>query len=145
MIPVLAQDILARGGGFYTKVMGDDPSYDSVLFYLDRLSQDVAPSGLSAEFHTSRIPGAWLDEDGDGRDEVYATVVLTNLGRSSRALNSGQLASGRTPATGPASVALGGPSGIGYSQPPRPEASLDVKRRVRRVRARRLERGRGRW
>ena len=91
MNPAQAQDIVARGGGFYAKVMGDDPSYDDLLFYLDRLSQDVAPHGLSAEFHTSRIPGSWLDEDGDGRDEVYATVVLTNPGRSSRSFNSGQL------------------------------------------------------
>jgi hypothetical protein len=85
-----ANDILARGGGFSAKVMGDDPSYDDLLFHLDVLSQGVAPHGLSAEFHTT-VPGSWLDEDWDGRDELYATVVLTNPGWSPRSFTTGQL------------------------------------------------------
>jgi hypothetical protein len=86
-----AWDIQNRGGAFSAKVMGDDPSYDDLLFNLDLLSQDVAPHGLSAEFHTSRVPGEWLDEDWEGRDEVYAKIILTTPGRSPRTFTTGQL------------------------------------------------------
>ena len=87
MNPAQAQDIFDRGGWFTSRVMGDDPSNDALLFHLDVQSQGVAPFGLSAEFHT-QVPGSWLDEDW-GWDEVYATVVLTDPGRSSRSFNTG--------------------------------------------------------
>ena len=86
-----AQDIIDRGGTLSAKVMGDDPSYDDLLFHLDVMSMGAVPHGLSAEFRTSRVPGSWLDEDWEGRDEVYATVVLTNPGRSPRSFSTGQL------------------------------------------------------
>jgi hypothetical protein len=73
-----ASDILARGGGFYARAMGDDPSYDNLLFYVDRQYQTLAPHGLSAEFHKT-VSGAKLNEDW-GQDEVYGSIGLTNPG-----------------------------------------------------------------
>jgi hypothetical protein len=85
-----AQDILARGGGFYAKAMGDDPVYDNFLFYLDRVYQTATPDGLSAEFDKT-VSGAKLDEDWDDTDEVYGTVGLTNPGWGTRFFNTGEI------------------------------------------------------
>ncbi len=85
-----AQDLLARGGGFYAKAMGDDPVYDNFLFYLDRVYQTATPQGLSAEFHKT-VSGAKLDEDWEGGDEVYGTVGLTNPGWGTRFFNTGEI------------------------------------------------------
>jgi hypothetical protein len=86
-----AQAIIDRGGALSVKVMGDDPSYDDLLFTIDPFSVGAAPHGLSAEFRTSRVPGEWLDEDWEGRDEVYARITLSDPGRSSRTFTTGQL------------------------------------------------------
>jgi hypothetical protein len=87
MNPQQAQDILARGGGFYAKAVGDDPSYDNFLFYLNRTTQTVTSEGLSADFDVT-VSGAKLDEDW-GDDEVYGTVGLTNPGWGTQYFNSG--------------------------------------------------------
>ncbi|MCK2215216.1 hypothetical protein MF672_015680 [Actinomadura sp. ATCC 31491] len=74
-----ARAILAPPGDpFMAKMFGDDPSFDNFLFWVDLDPAQLgasAENGLSAGFSRT-VPRSWLNEDWEGRDEVYGQVVL---------------------------------------------------------------------
>jgi hypothetical protein len=74
-----AEAILAQAGSAFSAAMiGDDPSYDNFLTYVNLTWEAAWDGGLSAEFD-QLIPASLLDEDSswfDNRDEVYARVSL---------------------------------------------------------------------
>jgi hypothetical protein len=74
-----AEAILAQpGSAFSAAMIGDDPSYDNYLTYVDLTWEVAWDGGISAEFDRL-IPASLLNEDNswfDNRDEVYARVSL---------------------------------------------------------------------
>lgn len=70
-----AEAILAGGGGFSATLMGDDYWYDNALKIVPVTWQAAGDGSLSAEFDTD-VPRSLLNEDWDGRDEVYGRIRL---------------------------------------------------------------------
>ena len=71
-----AQTIINQPGqAFYADLIGDDPSYDNALTPIPLTYETFGDEGLSAEFD-GFVSGSTLNEDWEGRDEVYARVRL---------------------------------------------------------------------
>jgi hypothetical protein len=78
-----AQTIINQPGqAFYADLIGDDPSYDNALTSIPLTSEGAWDEGLSAEFD-GYVSGSTLNEDWEGRDEVYARVRLFDTRYSS--------------------------------------------------------------
>jgi len=63
------------GEEFSAKLFGDDPVWDNALKNVPVTWSAAWDGGLSAEFDVV-VDGAVLDEDSDGRDELYGRVRL---------------------------------------------------------------------